>query len=162
MIVSILEGVLLVGLIAADPGRIDRRGRQIRAALSIGLVVLIAATAAWATGRLVVDLLHGNPQTKVASELLATGALVWTEVIIAFTFVYWELDGGGPASRYLDGITYPDLAFPEQLSPEVAPPGWRPIFVDYLYLWLTNATAFSPTDVMPLAHWAKLAMASSR
>jgi hypothetical protein len=36
--------------------------------------------------------------------------------------------------------------------------GWRPKFLDYLYLGFTNATAFSPTDVMPLALWAKLAM----
>jgi len=52
----------------------------------------------------------------------------------------------------------PHLAFPEQLNPVVAPPGWRPQFFDYLYLGFTSATAFSPTDVMPLARWAKLAM----
>jgi hypothetical protein len=40
----------------------------------------------------------------------------------------------------------------------VAPPGWRPEFPDYLYLGFTNATAFSPTDVMPVARWGKLAM----
>jgi hypothetical protein len=50
------------------------------------------------------------------------------------------------------------IAFPEQLNPVVAPPGWRPQFFDYLYLGFTNATAFSPTDVMPLARWAKAAM----
>jgi uncharacterized membrane protein len=43
-------------------------------------------------------------------------------------------------------------------APELAPPGWEPWFVDYLYLSFTNATAFSPTDVMPLARWAKLTM----
>ena len=53
---------------------------------------------------------------------------------------------------------FPNLAFPEQLNPNVAPPGWRPEFFDYLYLGFTNATAFSPTDVMPLARWAKAAM----
>jgi hypothetical protein len=53
---------------------------------------------------------------------------------------------------------YPDLAFPEQLNPVVTVPGWRPQFFDYLYLGFTNATAFSPTDVMPLARWAKAAM----
>jgi hypothetical protein len=52
----------------------------------------------------------------------------------------------------------PDLAFPQDLNPTVAPPGWRPMFVDYLYLGLTNNLAFSPTDVMPLSHWAKLTM----
>jgi hypothetical protein len=54
---------------------------------------------------------------------------------------------------------FPDLAFPELLNPGVAAPAWRPDFFDYLYLGFTNATAFSPTDVMPLARWAKLAMA---
>ena len=53
---------------------------------------------------------------------------------------------------------HPDFAFPQQLAPEIAPPGWRPRFVDYLYIGFTNATAFSPTDVMPLVPWAKLAM----
>ncbi len=51
---------------------------------------------------------------------------------------------------------FPDLAFPEQFNPGVARPGWRPAFADYLYLGFTNSTAFSPTDVMPLARWAKL------
>ena len=49
--------------------------------------------------------------------------------------------------------------FPQHLNSQVAKPGWRPEFFDYLYLGFTNATAFSPTDVMPLARWAKLAMA---
>ena len=52
-----------------------------------------------------------------------------------------------------------DLAFPQQMNPNLAPPQWRPSFVDYLYLGFTNATAFSPTDAMPLAPWAKIAMA---
>lgn len=33
---------------------------------------------------------------------------------------------------------------------QVAPHSWRPAFPDYLYVSLTNATAFSPTDTMPL------------
>ena len=64
----------------------------------------------------------------------------------------------GPESRFLAPPDFPDLAFPEQLNPQVAPPGWRPQFFDYLYLGFTDATAFSPTDVMPLARWAKFAM----
>jgi hypothetical protein len=41
----------------------------------------------------------------------------------------------------------------------MAPPDWRPRFIDYLYLGFTNATAFSPTDTMPLVPWAKITMA---
>jgi hypothetical protein len=33
-----------------------------------------------------------------------------------------------------------------------------PVFVDYLYLSLTNSSAFSPTDTMPLSSRAKLLM----
>jgi uncharacterized membrane protein len=35
---------------------------------------------------------------------------------------------------------------------------WYPTFLDYLYLSLTNASAFSPTDTMPLTHRAKSLM----
>ena len=75
-----------------------------------------------------------------------------------FAFLYWLLDSGGPLVRERAASTVPDLAFPQQLNREIARPGWRPIFGDYLYLGFTNATAFSPTDVMPLTQWAKLAM----
>ena len=53
---------------------------------------------------------------------------------------------------------HPDLAFPQQLNPDLADPRWRPRYLDYLYLGLTNSTAFSPTDVMPLVPWAKIIM----
>jgi hypothetical protein len=72
--------------------------------------------------------------------------------------LYWELDGGGSAERLHSPREFPDLAFPEHLNPHVARPGWRPFFADYFYLGFTNATAFSPTDVMPLARWMKLLM----
>jgi len=62
-------------------------------------------------------------------------------------------------ARALRRPTYPDLAFPQQMNPDLAPPGWRPMFIDYLYLGMTNALAFSPTDVMPLVPWAKITMA---
>ena len=53
----------------------------------------------------------------------------------------------------------PDLAFPQQLNPGLGWEDWQPRFIDYLYLAFTNATAFSPTDVMPLVPWAKITMA---
>ncbi len=56
-------------------------------------------------------------------------------------------------------VQYPDIAFPQQLNPDLAPPGWRPVFFDYLSLGVTTALAFSPTDAMPLASWVKLVMA---
>jgi len=86
--------------------------------------------------------------------------LVWSGNVLAFGLLYWLLDGGGAAVRAHHPHAYPDLAFPQQLSPEIAPPGWRPQFLDYLYLSLTSSAAFSPTDVMPLVPWAKIALAA--
>jgi len=121
-------------------------------------MVVLVAEAAGVTARLVVDLVTGGPETGNATDLLSVGFGVWTYTILAFAFLYWVLDGGGPDARLWAPPRFPHLAFPEQLNPVVAPPGWRPQFFDYLYLGFTNATAFSPTDVMPLARWAKAAM----
>jgi hypothetical protein len=156
-LLPLVEGALLVAALSVDPGGIDRRSGHIRR-LRIAVVMIIAFGAAWATSWLAVDLVRGENITDSAGELLAAGSLVWIDLVIAFGFLYWELDGGGPGRRAQRAPRYPNLAFPQHLNPEVAPPGWRPVFVDYLYLGFTNAIAFSPTDVMPLAHWAKLTM----
>ena len=154
----LIEGVLLVAVIAADPGAITRRSRELRA-LSIALVSVLVVGALWSTALLIDDLVHGGPETNSAEDLLEAGSIVWLSNCIAFTLLYWELDGGGAAARAHDLPRYPDLAFPQQLNPIIGPPGWPPRFVDYVYLSFTNSTAFSPTDVMPLVPWAKLAMA---
>ena len=157
-ILPAIEAAFLIALIIADPGRIDRRSELVRA-LSLGLVGILVLGATAATVRLVVDLLRGGPETDSPVQLLRIGALVWVYLIITFAFLYWELDGAGPEARARSTPEFPDLAFPQHLNAQVARPGWRPMFFDYLYLGFTNATAFSPTDVMPLARWAKLAMA---
>jgi uncharacterized membrane protein len=157
-IVPALEALLLVALIIADPGRIDRRSTLVRA-FSIALVVILVAGATGVTVRLVVDLVRGGPDTNSAGRLLRGGSLVWVYIIITFSFLYWELDGGGPETRARQEPEFPDFAFPEHLNPQIARPGWQPEFFDYLYLGFTDGTAFSPTDVMPLDRWAKLAMA---
>ena len=78
--------------------------------------------------------------------------------MLLFSVWYWEMDRGGPVVRHLDPKALPDFQFPQMENPGLAPPGWRPGFVDYLYVSLTNATAFSPTDTMPLTQTAKLVM----
>jgi hypothetical protein len=150
----LIEGVV----IAADPRSVTRRSRELRA-VSIALVSVLVVGSLWSTALLIDDLVHGGPETNSASDLLKAGSIVWLSNAIAFTLLYWELDGGGAAARAHDLPRYPDLAFPQQLNPIIGPPGWRPRFVDYVYLSFTNSTAFSPTDVMPLVPWAKLAMA---
>jgi hypothetical protein len=155
--VPVAEALLLVAIVAIDRGRIDRRSAAGRA-LSLALVAVLVTDAAGVTARLIADLIQGGPETNSSADLLKTGFLVWLYTIVAFAFLYWVLDGGGPESRFLAPREFPDLAFPAQLNPGIARPGWRPEFFDYLYLGFTDATAFSPTDVMPLARWGKLAM----
>lgn len=76
----------------------------------------------------------------------------------AFALWYWELDRGGPLARAAARRSYPDFLFPQMGLPAIAAPNWRPTFPDYFYLSFTNATAFSPTDTMPLCRWAKMLM----
>jgi hypothetical protein len=157
-LLPLIEAVLLVAVVAGDPDKITRRSRWLRA-LSIVLVSVLVLGALWATAQLIDDLIHGGAVTNSASDLLEAGTIVWVSNNIAFALLYWELDGGGAAARAHHLATHPDLAFPQQLNPNVGRPDWRPRFIDYLYLGFTNATAFSPTDVMPLEPWAKIAMA---
>jgi uncharacterized membrane protein len=154
----LIEGVLLVAVVAADPRAITRRSRELRV-LSIALVSVLVVGALWSTLLLIDGLVNGGPLTNSARDLLEAGSIVWLSNNIAFALLYWELDGGGAAARAQHVPLHPDLAFPQQINPRLGPPGWRPRFVDYLYLSFTNATAFSPTDVMPLVPWAKVAMA---
>ena len=153
----VVEGVLLGAVVLGDPGRIDRLAASLRW-LSIGLVVVLVFNATWATIQLIDSLINGGPETNSASALLSAGAIVWVSNNIAFTLLYWEVDGGGAAARAHHLARPLDFAFPQQLNPRIAPAGWTPRFIDYLYLGFTNATAFSPTDVMPLRPGVKAAM----
>jgi hypothetical protein len=157
-LLPLIEGVLLVAVIVGDPGRVSRRSRVLRA-ISVALVSVLGLATLWATGQLIDDLIHGGPETNSASDLLEAGSLVWVSNNIAFALLFWELDGGGAAARAHHVADHLDLAFPQQLNPRIAQVNWQPRFIDYLYLGFTNATAFSPTDVMPLVPWAKIAMA---
>jgi hypothetical protein len=154
----ILEGVLLVVLIVGDPGRISKRSSVLRG-FSIALVTVLIAQSLWSTARLIEELIVGGPHTNKPGPLLAAAGIVWVSNNIAFALLYWELDSGGAAERAHALRDHPDLAFPQQMNPDIAAANWRPRFLDYLYLAFTNATAFSPTDAMPLASWAKMAMA---
>ena len=156
--VPAVEIAMLVALIAADPARVSGRRKWLRRA-SITLVFALAVVATVSTVVLIETLIGGGKLTGSPSSLLASGALIWLGNLLVFSLLYWQLDTGGPRARHQRERLYPDFAFPQQLNPELAPPGWRPQYVDYFMLGLTTSTALSPTDVMPMAHWAKLAMA---
>jgi hypothetical protein len=158
-ILPAVQGALLLALVAANPHRIDRQSTILRM-LSLFLAALLTFANIWSVARLAVDItqgtMSGNPR-----ELLITGGAIWLTNVVVFGLWYWEFDRGGPVARalLLKNSRYPDFQFPQMTSPpELVPPDWEPAFLDYLYLAFTNASAFSPTDVMPMSRWAKVAM----
>ena len=156
-VLPVVQGVLLVVLVSANPHRINRESRVLRM-FSLTLAALLSFANAWSVARLVDVLVHGGPDANQPGPLLITGSAIWLTNVIAFALWYWEFDRGGPVARAQGADPYPDFQFPQMTSPDMAPPHWEPAFADYLYLAFTNAAAFSPTDVMPLSRWAKLAM----
>jgi hypothetical protein len=155
-LIPAVEAVLLLALVFSDHSSVASRRRWLRP-ICLGLVILLVAAALWGTILLVHDLVKGSPLTNSPTKLLASGGLTWLGNNIAFALLYWLIDSGGPVAR-ARGAAPVDFAFTQQLSPELVPDGWRPVFLDYLHLGFTNATAFSPTDVMPLTLRAKYAM----
>jgi uncharacterized membrane protein len=156
LLLPLLEVALLVGLAAANPVRINLESTVLRTA-DLSLLAVISLGNAISAVLLVRNLINGSAGND-AGALLATGAAIWGTNVIAFALWYWELDRGGPAARANGRNPHPDFLFTQMTVPELAPPNWEPAFLDYLYLSFTNATAFSPTDVMPLSRWAKMMM----
>jgi hypothetical protein len=151
------QGVLLIVLVMANPRRINNESKALRL-LALTFAALLSLANLWSLARLAIGITQGTTGTTPA-HLLITGALIWLTNVIVFGLWYWEFDRGGPVARALNTKQYPDFQFVQMVSPPVmVPPDWEPHFVDYLYLAFTNAAAFSPTDVMPLSRWAKIAM----
>ena len=155
-IVPAIELLLLAVAMVRDPGRIDRRGPgSQRATIALAAAMTIATVVGIAV--LIVDILDTN-LIVTANSILGRGAALWVTNVIAFSFWYWIFDRGGPGERAAGSAIAPSFAFPENATPELAPDGWQPRYHDYLYLSFTNATAFSPTDTLPVQAWAKMAM----
>jgi hypothetical protein len=162
-IFPVLELVLLAIIIAIDPGRVDDRSAQVRR-LTIGLIAIMTVGTMAGVTVLAYDILsnsvlfHSPTVVLNATDLFGRGAALWVTNVIVFSLWFWELDRGGPAERAAGSTIPPSFAFPENAMPEFAAEGWSPIYPDYLYLAFTNATAFSPTDSLPVKTWAKMAM----
>jgi len=95
---------------------------------------------------------------KDANMLLLSGGSIWMANVVIFSLWFWERDRGGPGARAEARKPVPDFLFPQMSSPEYREKGWHPTFFDYLYISVTNASAFSPTDTAPLSRWAKILM----
>jgi hypothetical protein len=153
-LIPALEGVLIVVLLVVNPGRISEAEKRLRV-VGVSLIALITIANVVSLLELINALLYG---TRTGGRPLVYASLpIWLTNVIVFGLWYWELDRGGPAFRQLPQHRQPDFLFPQMATPGVAP-GWTPSLLDYLYTSFTNATAFSPTDTMPMSAWAKLLM----
>jgi uncharacterized membrane protein len=154
-LVPSLEGALLVGMFLVTPNQLeDEHPRRRRVALSLTAFVSVANI--FSLGALTHFLLHHT--VSDGRGLIVSGMLIWLTNLLIFALWYWEMDRGGPGRRAAGRDDAPDFLFPQMNDDAVLPRDWRPKFVDYLYVSLTNNTAFSPTDTMPLTPWAKSIM----
>jgi uncharacterized membrane protein len=154
-VVPILEALLLVPLMIANPTQLTRTSRDMQT-LSVALIGLVNAANLISLALLVHQLLKG----KIANghALILSGVGIWLTIVIVFGLWLWEVDRGGPMQRLSNKHAAPDLFFPQMENPGLAKGRWYPSFLDYLYVSLTNATAFSPTDTLPLTTRAKALM----
>jgi uncharacterized membrane protein len=159
-LVPALEGALLIGMFMATPRQLEQEHpRRRRAAL--GLTAFVTAANIYSLVALTHFLLHHSSASAgkgFGRELIIAGVLIWLTNFLIFALWYWELDRGGPGKRAAGHDAAPDFLFPQMTDDRIEPIYWRPQFIDYLYVSLTNAAAFSPTDTMPLTPMAKSIM----
>ncbi len=152
-----LEGAALLALMVASPHpRLRHSPLRRRLALAVIAVVSVANVASVVL--LCYWLLHGGKTS--GRPLIGSGIVLWVTNVLLFGVWYWQLDRGGPVARGTGRDTHPDFLFVQMTAHEYAAPGWEPRLIDYLYTSFTNATAFSPTDTMPLTPMAKSLMAA--
>jgi uncharacterized membrane protein len=155
LLVPGFEAALLVGMFIVTPNQIeDEHPRRRRIALS--LTAFVSAANIYSLGELTHYLLSHN--VSEGRALIGAGVLIWLTNFLIFALWYWEIDRGGPGRRSAGNDGPPDFLYPQMSDDRIEPLAWRPQFLDYLYVSLTNAMAFSPTDTMPLTPMAKSVM----
>jgi uncharacterized membrane protein len=154
-LIPALEGVLLLGMFMATPNQLEHEHPR-RRRVALGLTAFVSAANVYSLAALTHFLLHS--QVNNGRELITSGVLIWLTNFLIFGLWYWETDRGGPGRRAAGHDRPPDFLFPQMQDDRIEPRNWRPKFIDYLYVSLTNATAFSPTDTMPLTPMAKSIM----
>jgi uncharacterized membrane protein len=152
-----VETILLLVLILTTRGERATRHAPARRRFALVVIALVSVANIVSVCLLIHYLLKGGH--AAGRPLIGSGALLFATNVLLFSVWYWELDGGGPVERFRGTAKLRDFQFPQMENPTLAPPNWRPSFGDYLYTSLTNATAFSPTDTMPLTVVAKAVMA---
>jgi uncharacterized membrane protein len=133
--------ILLLGLISYNGLSV-----AVKRVFALSLVTVVGVANVSSLGLVVDQLLNkGGINPK---QLLLSGVAIYITSIILFGILYWELDSTRPDEA--------DFLFPQMGDPPQK--NWQPSFFDYLYIAITCASAFSPTDTMPLTHRAKFLM----
>ncbi len=148
-----LPGLVLCVDLWLGAGGVGIAGR--RNAAFVLLTLIVAGNVA-GLGLLIAALVTTRSADIGGGQLLLTAAVIWVANIIAFGVWYWEVDDGGPFDRANKERKAPDFQFPQDENPQLTRQPWRPRIWDYMYISLTAASAFSPTDSMPLTYRAKL------
>jgi hypothetical protein len=128
----------------------------IRREVGVTLLALASGANAVLVFILIASLVTGDERS--GAQLLLKAITVWGTNVILFGLWFWIFDRGGPGRRLEPDPPPADFLFPQLDNPALAAPGWRPHFIDYMYVSFTNSIAFSPTDTMPLSRWTKLLM----
>lgn len=150
---AVLVPMVAVGLTAANA-----RWLRVERAVTLLFFVVVGVSNIASLINLITLMLYRSAGMS-GQQLLASSTAVWVTNVLLFSMLYWQADCGGPNARANDAEQAPDWLFPQSGAPtEAVPTGWRPTFIDYLYLGFSTATAFSTTDVVPLTSRAKSLM----
>jgi hypothetical protein len=150
--------VVLVPLVAVGLTNANAMWLRIERVVTLIFCVFIEATTVMNLANLIGTMVNRSAEIG-GLQLLMSSVAVWVTNVLGFSLLYWQIDRGGPDARVNNAYPKPDWLFPQEGAPaEDLPSHWRPTFVDYLFLGYCTATAFSPTDALPLTSRAKLLM----
>jgi hypothetical protein len=150
-----LIAVLLIPTVVSH--RTGKRSLNRALGITISSIITLALVGS------VVLLVRALPSHREAPlQLLLSGAELWLTNVLVFALWYWRLDGGGPTVRHDEkkfgstSFLFPQMQIPHDERGQFACTGWRPRFVDYLFVAFTQSSTFGPTDAPLLARWAKI------
>jgi hypothetical protein len=155
-VVPAFAALLLIPLVVLNHQPFTPLSRDLKK-ISVTLLAAMNVANMTSVGLLLRRLLNGS--TVNGRTLIFSAAEIWFTSVIIVGLWLWEIDRGGPIPRAAGSCVDPDLLFAQMSDPSLTSRPWSPTFIDYLYVSLTNSTAFSPTDTLPLRPRTKFLMA---
>ncbi len=153
----LLAEVAMISVVSLSLRLRSFHDRGLHRVAAIALLILLSAANLSSLVIVLHSLITGSSLLS-GLQLLASALAIFVTNIIVFALWYWEIDSPGLTRRRWSDQEK-DFQFTQQdMKKEY--PDWRPEFVDYLYLSITNAINFAPADTKPLTRSAKLLMSS--